>query len=273
MIKINKTQPAPRVLFSRGPRSGQDKCHSETQNACSYFESQNYNPNEKCEYSFDGDIYGNRIWKELLLKDQHNKCCFCEAHFQHITPGDVEHFRPKGGYKQSHSDSLQNPGYYWLAYDWDNLLISCPKCNRMIKQNLFPLINSSDRANKENKDITAEKPILINPWIEDPESFIQYNLHIPFGIDPENRGKQTIELLKLDKDIDEVRSQKLSSVETSIVLLEANTLSSFLPQDYIDKQMNFLVGSLHEKSAYSAMIKCNFADKIKELQQFYQTSI
>jgi hypothetical protein len=50
-------------------------------------------------------------------------------------------FRPKGGWVQNDGDALTQPGYYWLAYEWSNLLISCQLCNQEFKKNRFPLLN------------------------------------------------------------------------------------------------------------------------------------
>lgn len=265
MIKINKTQPAPRYLIHKGTTREVDKCHSETQNTCAYFESEDYDPSKN--YTFNGKVYGNKIWKNQLLKDQHYKCCFCESYFQHVAHGDVEHFRPKGGYKQSSDDSLQKPGYYWLAYEWNNLLIACSICNQIAKENLFPLLNPEDRAKKTSDDIDGEKPILINPWKESPEDFIEFNLEVPIGIDSEGRGKQTIELLNLDEDLDEMRAEKFSSIETLIKVIEISNETT-----PISKEINLIVKSLHESSAYAGMIRSNFKDKIEELQERYQIS-
>src|SRR5690606_19607561 len=91
--------------------------------------------------SFDSGIYGHTNIKTELINNQSGKCAFCEQHILSISYGDVEHFRPKGGYKQNYKDSLHKPGYYWLAYDWDNLLFCCQKCNQRYKKNYFPLRN------------------------------------------------------------------------------------------------------------------------------------
>lgn len=292
MIKINKTQPAPRILYSRGTRRGQDKCHIETQKVCRYFESQNCNPNEECEYSFDGGIYGNRIWKEQLLEDQHNKCCFCESNFRHVSPGDVEHFRPKGGYQQFHHEPIQKPGYYWLAYDWENLLIACENCNRSEKKNLFPLLEPEKRATKENKDIIAEKPVLINPWKENPDDFIKFNFEVPIGIDSDGRGQETIELLKLDENehLATMRRDKLSRIETLIKLIEIemcvqecsntersielieliNKIKGIYEETELSEQIDTVLNALHDKSEYAGMARSNFKDKIEELCERYQ---
>lgn len=117
------------------------------------------------------------------------KCGFCESLLMGTQPGDVEHFRPKGkvvvvdmvtGAKTSVT------GYYWLAADWTNLLLSCADCNRprtqtdydgnkrvIGKSNFFPLANEAHRATKPAM-IAAESPLLLDPCRDDPA------LHIAF---------------------------------------------------------------------------------------------
>ena len=69
--------------------------------------------------------YSAKSVKNALIKAQHEKCCFCEAKGTHVAYGDVEHFRPKGGFRQDPNDPLGRPGYYWHAYAWENLFFSC----------------------------------------------------------------------------------------------------------------------------------------------------
>ena len=77
----------------------------------------------------DAKIYGHPQVKDQLKAEQHDKCCFCEADFTANGYGDVEHFRPKGGYQQTEKGKISKPGYYWLAYEWQNLFFSCQICN------------------------------------------------------------------------------------------------------------------------------------------------
>lgn len=72
-------------------------------------------------FNFNNKIYGAKDVKGTLIDIQNYKCAFCEARIGHIDDGDVEHFRPKKGFIQIEGDKLTRPGYYWLAYDWDNL--------------------------------------------------------------------------------------------------------------------------------------------------------
>ena len=132
-------------------------------------------------------LYNHSSVKLALLKAQHDKCCFCESKVSHVAYGDVEHFRPKKGWKQSHKDSLNRPGYYWLAYDWDNLFFSCQLCNQRGKGNLFPLLNPAMRAKNHTHDISQEMPLFIHPMQDDPEKFIGFNRHIPIGRRNDNK--------------------------------------------------------------------------------------
>jgi hypothetical protein len=109
----------------------------------------------------------------------HGKCAYCETLIVANHPGDVEHFRPKGRIvenrtrvmaKDAAGNDVPHPGYYWLAYDYKNLLPACEDCNRpnkarsggvlVGKWDSFPV--RSFRAIKPG-DETLEEPLLINP--------------------------------------------------------------------------------------------------------------
>src|SRR5947207_120084 len=114
MIRIAKPT-APEVLLTRGI--------SATDALCTAHERGNELP------EFNASIYAHETVKDALRHAQLEKCAFCESLITHISPGDVEHFRPKAGYRQHESDELRRPGYYWLAYTWANLFLACSICN------------------------------------------------------------------------------------------------------------------------------------------------
>jgi hypothetical protein len=120
MIRINKGMIIPQKLLVEGRLQAEAN-------------QQRYDSGLR-EFSFDQDIYGHPTVKEALRQAQHGKCCFCERKEE---IGDVEHFRPKAGYQQKVGSKVFKPGYYWLAYDWDNLFYSCPKCNRATRKTCF----------------------------------------------------------------------------------------------------------------------------------------
>ena len=79
----------------------------------------------KRKFAINRQIYADQEVKRRLMEDQYNKCCYCESMFRSTSHGDVEHFRPKQGVRQSRGNRLVYPGYYWLIYEWSNLYYSC----------------------------------------------------------------------------------------------------------------------------------------------------
>ena len=110
VIKIEKPKQAPDILCKKGKNKRRKNSTLYTCNKVEF-------DSGKKKFKFDASIYGHKTVKEALIKAQNGKCCFCESKVTHIAYGDVEHFRPKAGYKQNKNDSLCRPGYYWLAYD------------------------------------------------------------------------------------------------------------------------------------------------------------
>lgn len=146
------------------------------------------------------DLYGGKDVKERLGQDQHLKCIYCECKLNGDY-GHIEHFRPKKGYSIPPSNQLHRPGYYWLAYDWQNLLLSCSKCNTSYKANHFALEDESKR-DIPHCDISGEVPLLVNPSTEESALFIEFHQHIvvPRMIDgiESPKGRYTIDLLQLN---------------------------------------------------------------------------
>ena len=160
---------------------------------------------------FDKSIYGHKDVKDSLIDIQGYKCCFCESKIGHIDDGDVEHFRPKAGWVQD-EEPINKPGYFWLAYEWDNLLLSCGKCNQRFKKNYFPLGNNV-RALSHHDSIDNEEPMFIHPGSENAEMFIIFNEEMPKEVDGNVRGYLTIKKLQLDRGaLNEQRKSKLDMV-------------------------------------------------------------
>lgn len=200
MIQLKKkhTVPAPPILVNKGM--------AETAILCAQYAA------GKVNFKFDNEIYGHPDVKTLLRTVQDGKCCFCEAKIEHISYGDVEHYRPKAGWVQE-EEKLNWPGYYWLAYDWDNLFLSCEICNQRHKKNFFPLSDNAKRALSHEQEIKEESPVFIKPDIEDPEKFIEFKEEIPFSKGDSPRGTQTIKKLGLDREaLNERRREKLGLI-------------------------------------------------------------
>lgn len=260
MIKIKKSSKIPDVLDA----VGNSKLIQERDSNNSLYSSNNVGYDSgTVKMKFDNKIYGHANIKSELIENQNGKCAFCEQHVYSVSYGDVEHFRPKGGYMQDNKDKLHKPGYYWLAYDWFNLLFCCQKCNQRYKKNLFPILNQNNRAKNHNDSIEYEKPIFINPYVENPKFLIRFNEEVAVGKDKKARGRKTIEALQLNRkgkgysDLIEIRKDHYDLVNQTYKI--SNMLpNSNVSQADIDKAKSLMKTFRSKRKAFSAMIESNF---------------
>lgn len=196
MIRVAKSTVVPEKLRTEGL--------AETEALCAA-----YTAGER-SLNFKARLYADRKVKEQLLAEQNNKCCFCESIT--IESSDVEHFRPKGGV----TGEPDHPGYYWLAYQWTNLLICCTTCNSRFKKNQFPLQTGGIRAFAQEDPLSAEQPTLLNPTTENPEEHLRFNR---WNIEPLTpRGQETIRITGLNRS--ELLQSRRKRWETIKVLQE-----------------------------------------------------
>ena len=148
-----------------------------------------------------GARYATKEVKRRLNADQHSKCIYCETKLVGGY-GNVEHYRPKAGYTSTPGGKLITPGYYWLVYDWRNLIMSCSECNTSCKKMNFALADESKR-DIAGRDISRESPLLINPATENPDRFLFFRDEIavprltPSGAE-NPRGRYTIDVMRLN---------------------------------------------------------------------------
>lgn len=134
--------------------------------------------------------YSHNDIKEALIVETHGKCAYCESKFRHVTSGDIEHILPKN--KNARPD---------LVVEWTNLTLSCPTCNRQNK-----------------KDYYDPQLPLINPYVDEPEQYLQEIGEYIFPASCNKRGDTTIIVIDLNRaDLLERRRDKLFHTE---VLLE-----------------------------------------------------
>lgn len=162
---------------------------------------------------FKQDIYGHRTVKDALKGAQHEKCCYCEGRFSAFAVADVEHYRPKGSIRQDGNSARLFPGYYWLAYSWNNLYWCCQVCNRNYKKDLFPLADPTKRVRSHRHDIADENPLLL-----DPGTMVDLRMHIQFqkehAIGLSEAGKTTIQVIGLNRpELKEERLERFKKLE------------------------------------------------------------
>jgi uncharacterized protein (TIGR02646 family) len=192
MIHIRKSATVPRTLLGKGTRAATAFRKAFAADRAGYRSGAK-------EFDFDRDIYAAGDVKLALRTDQSDECAFCEAKILHVTPGDVEHFRPKRGVRQARHDPLALPGYYWLAYDWSNLLLACSNCNSRHKGNLFPLVDPKKRCGSHRKRLSDEQPLFINPAETDPAPHIEFTGETAHPRAGSLHGRTTIDELSLNR--------------------------------------------------------------------------
>jgi uncharacterized protein (TIGR02646 family) len=137
------------------------------------------------KHDFSSHYYRHDTVVRRLKELYHNKCAYCESSFGATGAVRIDHYRPKDGIKgENHS------GYYWLGYEWSNLLPACEKCNGA-KSNQFPVAGTrvlhrqADPAGflVNSPTFRAEQPLVINPELDHPED------HLFFAPDGSIAGK------------------------------------------------------------------------------------
>ncbi|MFV8339321.1 hypothetical protein ACNQGL_08610 [Flavobacterium sp. LB3P21] len=260
MIFINKAgHPIPNILLIEGEAKKQEHINDFEANEATFRLSRK----RSRKFYFDNKIYGHPTVKTLLQTIQNNKCCFCEAKYKHVASGDVEHFRPKAEFSQGHGNLLHRPGYFWLAYDWNNLLVSCEICNRRGKGFYFPLKNPHRRFTNHLSNIQVEEPWFINPSLINPEVHIRFYKEVPEHITFE--GAKTISYLELDREeLNEMRLSKLNDLKA----LEDSYLASIgsaIENRIRDNFFNRLRAVLLHNGEYYSMVRSNFGAYIPHL--------
>jgi len=170
--------------------------------------------NRKEQIRINDDLY--KEMRETIFNAFHGKCAYCEAEFKLDQTGQVEHFRPKKGVHDEDDKPVTiqgpadpkprpHPGYYWLAYDWHNLLPACEKCNQTPKKrenigkgNRFPVAGRAWAVDPDGE--RNEHPLLIHPVLQEPADhlFLDTATGVIGYKTPE--GEMTIRVLGLNRE-------------------------------------------------------------------------
>jgi hypothetical protein len=160
-------------------------------------------------------------YKSIFAEAQSGKCGYCEMMVTGSQPGDVEHYWPKGEVWQLKDDPkegglerrwastvegrkrdvVSERGYWWLAYDWSNYLLSCAVCNQYWKLSYFPVLESPRQLppNAEKPEV----PLLLNPYdvSRNPAEHLRFDdLGQIEAKDKSSCGFETIRTCGLDRE-------------------------------------------------------------------------
>lgn len=214
-------------------------------------------------------LYGHDDVRAALEELTYYKCAYCETPIAQFD-WDVEHYRPKGAVQ----GAVNHPGYYWLAYDWDNLLPACTYCNQSRrekpiyrvaavmpaggKMNQFPLSDETKRAMSPADALSREAPLLINPAKENPEPHFGY---LPdgtvFATTGSVKAPVTITILRLN--LYRLRRARLEALKDFITVLEMRENAKKQGKHAAVIELEPIVERLHADTKLYAGIKRYFA--------------
>lgn len=181
MIRIQKSKP-PQYLSSEDVSIAIEKLEE--------FYNQKSRGQKRYNFPFERKIDSNL--KKYLHEVFHGKCGYCEIKIDSPELGTVDRYRPHNGVrdKKEYFPDL----YWWLSYEWDNLIYCCKECNSY-KGNYFPVKGA--RAKSKDNDLNEENRMLLSPYLDFPDRHLDYNKGEIFS--SSDQGYQTIELLRFNR--------------------------------------------------------------------------
>ena len=176
-------------------------------------------------------------------------CAYCGCELPRNDRGDVDHFRPKGSV---HEDPGHG-GYWWLAYAFDNYLLSCTPCNRHRKRDGFPLFPGEARIRyRDRSRLPQEKRLLLDPASDPVEDWLQVEWRQPLCLiaprahltqNQREQVEKTLAFFRINEDYQLVRERNRVRREVFDALDadnrdRARTLAiRFRPHSLVAKQM------------------------------------
>lgn len=190
MIFVNRTKKCPESLLS-------EPTLSQAKQASDYY--QTWKPGDPAFEEFTH--YKGYDVQQALRRDFNWKCAYCESPLEKGSFG-VEHYRPKGGVA-----GCDHPGYWWLAFEWSNLLPTCRPCNQGLLQHIvtadmdvtaveaFQAVSPAENHGKATQfpvsgvrftaafdDHFAEGPLLLDPTRSNPEPELHWRSDSVFSV-------------------------------------------------------------------------------------------
>ena len=243
MIRVHRTSTTPGVLVGQGQQQTQSDCLAYDQDPLAYISGRKHFQYRR--------YYRVAEVKTALRTIQSDKCCYCENKYRTPAYLHVEHFRPKGAVRQDQSSGDEYPGYYWLAYQWSNLLLACFDCNTSSKGTTFPLRDPAQRARSHHDNIGNEQPLYINPADEDPRKHIRFKRDTPFALT--DVGRRTIDGLDLRRSaLAEERLELFAAIEVIVSILKQPHKSD--NQDLQQDARGYLRKAIQPTSKFSSMV-------------------
>lgn len=139
------------------------------------------------------------LWRDTepaLFQLSSNKCAYCETPLADRGVRTIDSFRPTAD-AMSLDGVTSSEHYWWLTYEWTNLVPACRDCNRL-KGRRFPVEGKRAPIGTIGDPLQGEQPLLLNPFEDQPDE------HLIFSDDAvvagkTDRGRVSIEVFGLNR--------------------------------------------------------------------------
>jgi uncharacterized protein (TIGR02646 family) len=196
-------------------------------------------------YNFHAAILIPGVRKALEMSFK-GKCGYCEMPVEGSTGYEIDSFRPRSR-AVNLDGTLLSDYYWWLVYEWDNLIFSCPTCNKL-KGSRFPIEGTRvPIGEKSEEKLLEERPLLLDPCRDFPEEELIFDEKGKVASDI-NRGRVTIDVLGLN------RSTLVEARAAEFKLLHLEWKNLLSAEEHPDKKSRSLFSSLiHSSRPFLAM--------------------
>ncbi len=204
---------------------------------------------EKEKHDFRNSCY-NKAVKDDLVALYHGKCAYCETDIVTGSYPRIDHYRPK-------------INYYWLAYEWSNLLPVCEQCNTK-KGDKFPIENEAAEYSPEafladSSQLKKENPLLLHPEMDEPQDFLafEWDGKIIAGSD-DSKGRCTIDVCKLNRtELRKKRKKQVAEIFSmfKIQAVKVMTVLNYNPGDPVLDEKNKRIVSVAFELVFEKLLE------------------
>jgi energy-coupling factor transporter ATP-binding protein EcfA2 len=191
--------------------------------------------------------------RAIMSVASHGTCHACEQSVE-ANVGELEFYRPLKMAGNFRKDRNSPTHYGWLSYDWNNLQLLCPMCNRC-KASLFPIAGERAPIGARGEQLLGERPLLLNPFDDDPAEHIA-TCEDGFLIALTERGQTTIEVYQLNRaDLLNQRKSFFKRLRALVTQLGVSRVSSAVDKKAAIASVLDLVGMEFRGSAIELLEK------------------
>ncbi len=201
------------------------------------------------------------LWRDDRIRNWllglfQSKCWYSEAQ-EAVSAYHVDHYRPKGRVTDV-GRANPEPGYWWLAFRWQNYRI-CGQLINVKKSDVFPLVSGHRATPDAAGSIKLEAPALLDPTTDDAR-LISFDMDedgcraVPSGGADEGdraRVETTIEVIGLNR-LDRLNRKRAHVWEECREKLATYAAASGEPPAIKTLQRALIVVDLKKRVAYES---------------------